>query len=684
MLTKLLYLPRYQKRLVSVVVDSISLPFALWMALSLRLDSLYIPAFPKDIPVLLVATITMLLSIAAFARLGLYRAVIRYMSNHAMVAIISGVAISTLVLAALGFLFQASIPRSVPIIYACLALIFVGGSRMVARSMVHRKIMQPKERVIIYGAGKSGLQLSSILFHGKHFQPTAFIDDDVSKQGSILNGLSVYGPEKVEHIIDKYGAKRILLALGHAPRSKRAKVIQFLEQFPLIVQTIPQINDVVSGKAKIEEIRDVDIEDLLGRDEVAADRAGLSDCISNKVVMVTGAGGSIGSELCRQIIKLNPSRLVLFELSEFALYQIEQEISQYIAKKELKTELHAIMGSVQKQHRMEVVMKSFAVDTVYHAAAYKHVPLVEHNVIEGVRNNVFGTWYCAEAAIKAGVNTFVLVSTDKAVRPTNVMGASKRLAELVLQGLAQRQSSTRFCMVRFGNVLGSSGSVVPLFRKQIEEGGPITVTHPDITRYFMTIPEAALLVLQAGSMGKGGDVFLLDMGEQVKIADLAVKLIRLMGLEPKTEENPEGDIEIEYTGLRPGEKLYEELLIADDPLPTSHPRIMKGREISLPWQEVEELLKKIDHYSHLFDCYSVRNLLLNAPLGYNPLDKINDLVWNIAKADFKEEPVSKQRGNLLAEAKGQVHRGEEPDELLMVESGQSNVVSISRSPKKSG
>ena len=667
-------MPRYQKRLVSVFVDSLCLPFALWLALSLRLDFLYIPTNGS---ILLVGLATILISIFAFARLGLYRAVIRYMSNHAMLAIISGVAISSVVLSALGFLFSAPIPRSVPIIYACLALIFVGGSRMIARSLVHRKMMQPKERVLIYGAGKSGLQLSSILFHGKHLQPVAFIDDDSTKHGSILNGLSVYAPDKVESIINKYGAKRVLLALGHAPRSARSKVIHLLETYPVVVQTIPQIGDVVSGKAKIEEIRDVDIEDLLGRDEVVADRTGLSDCISNKVVMVTGAGGSIGSELCRQIIKLNPSRLVLFELSEYALYQIEQEISEYIHKKDLKIELHAIMGSAQKQHRMEVVMKSFSVETVYHAAAYKHVPLVEHNVIEGVRNNVFGTWYCAEAAIKAGVSTFVLISTDKAVRPTNVMGATKRLSELVLQGLAQRQNKTRFCMVRFGNVLGSSGSVVPLFRRQIQEGGPITVTHPDITRFFMTIPEAALLVLQAGSMGKGGDVFLLDMGEQVKIADLAVKLIHLMGLEQKTEANPDGDIEIQFTGLRPGEKLYEELLIADDPLPTSHPRILKGREISLPWSEVEEILNQIDHYSHLFDCYSVRNVLLKAPLGYNPLDQINDLVWNLSKNEYEEQ--AKLSSGELALSGGDSSKST----LVSTANDQkSNVVSISRSPKK--
>ena len=625
MLNKLLYLPRYQKRLVSMLIDSLCLPFALWLALSLRLDLIFVP---NDTKILFVAFITVFSSVFIFARLGLYRAVIRYMSNHAMLAIIMGVSFSALVLAAIGFVSHAPIPRSVPIIYWCLALIFVGGTRMVARSLVHRGMMKAKEKVIIFGAGKSGLQLSSILFHGKQLQPIAFVDNDASKQGSILNGIRVYSPDALPVVISKYGAHRVLLALGHAPRSDRSQVIRSLELYPVVVQTVPQINDVVSGKARIEEIRDVEIEDLLGRDEVSEDRESLSGCIANKVVMVTGAGGSIGSELCRQIIKQKPSKLVLFELSEFALYQIEQEISQVILKKCLKIEVHAIMGSVQKQHRMEVIMKSYAVNTVYHAAAYKHVPLVEHNVIEGVRNNVFGTWYCAEAAIKANVETFVLISTDKAVRPTNIMGATKRLSELVLQGLSKRQEKTRFCMVRFGNVLGSSGSVVPLFRRQIKEGGPVTVTHPEITRYFMTIPEAAQLVLQAGSMGDGGDVFLLDMGGQVKIADLAGKLIRLMGLEVKDDENPDGDIEIHYTGLRPGEKLYEELLIGNDPLATDHPRIMKAREISLAWQEVENILEQIDQFSHFFDCQAVRDVLLDAPLGYNPSNNIDDLVWN--------------------------------------------------------
>jgi len=633
-LKQLLYLPRFQKRLVSTLTDSICLPFAIWLALSLRLDSFYITNDPS---VWAAAFVTVLSSVFVFARLGLYRAVIRYMSNHAMVAIVWGVSLSALVFSAVGFAFQAPIPRSVPIIYWCLAMIFVGGCRMVVRSLVHRNIMKEKERVIIYGAGKSGLQLSSILFHAKQLQPIAFIDDKVSKQGSILNGIRVYSPNNIADVISRYGAKRVLLALGHAPRSKRSLIIRQLESLPVVVQTIPEINDVVSGKARIEEIRDVEIEDLLGRDEVSADKELLSDCITGKAVMVTGAGGSIGSELCRQIIRLKPSKIVLFELSEFALYQIEQEISRYVSKRGLVIEVHGVMGSVQKRHRMEVIMKSFGVNTVYHAAAYKHVPLVEQNVIEGVRNNVFGTWYCAEAAIKSGVETFVLISTDKAVRPTNVMGATKRLSELVLQGLAQHQKNTRFCMVRFGNVLGSSGSVVPLFRRQIKEGGPLTVTHRDITRYFMTIPEAAQLVLQAGSMGEGGDVFLLDMGEQVRISDLAEKLIHLMGLEVKNDNNPDGDIEIQYTGLRPGEKLYEELLIGDNPSATSHPRIMKAREISLPWPDVEVILGKIDQYSYLFDCQSVREVLMKAPLGYTPSSEINDSVWLQSQSCLAEE-----------------------------------------------
>ncbi|WP_231878750.1 nucleoside-diphosphate sugar epimerase/dehydratase [Oleiphilus sp. HI0125] len=614
-----------------MLIDSISLPVAIWMAFCLRLDTFYVPDSGASV---LAMCLTVACSLLAFTKFGLYRAVIRYMSNHAMKAVAAGVSVSACVLALSAFALQAEMPRSVPLIYWCLALVFVGGSRMTARSLVHTSMVRSKERIVIYGAGKSGLQLSSVLFHSKAMQPVAFIDDDQNLHGTDLNGIRVHSPAGLPKVLAKYGATKVLLALGHAPRSRRSLVIRFLEQYPVVVQTIPAINDVVSGKAKIEEVRDVDIEDLLGRDEVSPDRQLLAECISKKTVMVTGAGGSIGSELCRQIVRLAPLKLILVESSEYALYEIERELKRYMLKKDLNIELHAVVGSVQKQRRMAQVMRSFGVETVYHAAAYKHVPLVEQNVIEGIRNNVFGTWHAAEAAIEANVETFVLISTDKAVRPTNVMGASKRLAELVLQGLSKRQAGTRFCMVRFGNVLGSSGSVVPLFRDQIKQGGPVTVTHPDITRYFMTIPEAAQLVLQAGAMGEGGDVFLLDMGQSVKINDLAVKLIHLMGLELKDQSNPDGDIAIEYSGLRPGEKLYEELLIGNEPMPTAHPRIMRGREISLAWDDVKVLLDRIDMLCKDFDCEAVREVLMMAPLDYKPSDSLSDLVWNKTYTDM--------------------------------------------------
>jgi FlaA1/EpsC-like NDP-sugar epimerase len=629
-LVKLLFnLPRSQKRVVSVCADVFFLPLAFWLSMSLFSDGLYVL---KDNSILLVTLVTVGASILAFIRLGLYRAVIRYMSNHALIAVISGVTISAVVLAVSVFLFGAPVPRSVPFIYWCLALLVVGGSRMLIRSIFQHQMRKVKERVIIYGAGSSGLQLGSVLYQGSQFQPVAFIDDNPKRQGNIISGLRVYPPGHLLQVIEKYGAQRVLLALGRAPRSRRGLILRFLEDLPVKVQTIPSMSDIVSGKATIAEVRDIDIDDLLGRDEVAPDERLLRACITGKVVMVTGAGGSIGSELCRQIVEQSPKRLVLFELSEFALYSIEQELKRVVGLRGLSVELVSVLGSVQKEHRLEVIMQSFAVETVYHAAAYKHVPMVEHNVVEGVRNNVFGTWYAGEAAVRAGVETFVLISTDKAVRPTNVMGASKRMAELVLQGLSMRQSRTRFCMVRFGNVLGSSGSVVPLFREQIQKGGPVTVTHPDIIRYFMTVSEAAQLVVQASSMGVGGEVFVLDMGDQVKIAELARKMIHLMGLEVKDEKHPEGDIAITYTGLRPGEKLFEELLIGNHPQGTDHPRIMMALEKSLPWEDIAILLDKLDRACHIFDCELVRDLLLTAPTDFNPTNGIDDLVWQRSAA----------------------------------------------------
>ena len=628
MFNTILSLPRAQKRFISVFTDLMCIPIALWLAISLRVEELY-----RIDSALVVYTFlaTTLATIVVFIRIGLYRAVIRYLSNHALLTIVSGVTVSALIFSAASFLLKAPIPRSAPIIYWGIALLFVGGSRMLVRAYVRRSLQILKERVIIYGAGSSGLQLANALFQGNQYQPVAYIDNNRALQGSVFQGLRVYKPSKLGRLMEKYHVSKLLLAMGHVSRAQRSDVLKYLEPLGIQVQTIPDMADVVSGRAKIEEIQDIDIEDLLGRDPVEPNKKLLDIIIKNKVVMVTGAGGSIGSELCRQIIQNEPKVLVLFELSEFNLYAVHNELENFIAEKNLKVELKPVVGSVQREHRLEVIMSTFGVQTVYHAAAYKHVPLVEHNVIEGVRNNVFGSWYAAEAAIKAKVETFVLISTDKAVRPTNVMGASKRMAEVVLQGLAERQSTTRFSMVRFGNVLGSSGSVVPLFRQQIKNNGPVTVTHPDIIRYFMTIPEAAQLVLQAGTMGVSGEVFVLDMGEQVKIADLARKMIRLMGLEVKDEKNPDGDIEITYTGLRSGEKLYEELLIGDNPQGTEHPRIMKAQELSLSWPEVEQVLEKLDKACHDFDCDSVWSVLEETPLGFSPNHGIDDLVWNNAK-----------------------------------------------------
>ncbi|MFE8073377.1 nucleoside-diphosphate sugar epimerase/dehydratase [Marinobacteraceae bacterium S3BR75-40.1] len=633
---RFLELPRFHKRVISLVADVLLLGLALWGAFSLRLENLFIPTDPKY---LVLSLITVSVSLATFVKLGLYRAVIRFMSNQAVVAVVLGVTVSTIAMMVVGFMLHLPIPRSVPIIYWAIALIFTGGTRLLVRSWVHLLGRKRREKVIIYGAGSTGMQLASALGQGEEFLPVAFLDDDRTKQKSIVAGLHIYEPAQLQRVIDHTGASRVLLALENITKAQRSLILRFLEPYSVTVQTVPSMTEIVSGEAQISEIRDLDIDDLLGRDPVAPNDGLLDACIRKKVVMVTGAGGSIGSELCRQIVALKPARLVLFDISEYGLYQIEAELQNLIEGEGWDVDIVAVIGSVQKEHRLEVIMRAFEVQTIYHAAAYKHVPMVEHNVVEGVRNNVFGTWYAGEAAIRAGVETFVLISTDKAVRPTNVMGASKRMAELVLQGLAQRQQKTRFSMVRFGNVLGSSGSVVPLFRDQIRQGGPVTVTHADIFRYFMTIPEAAQLVLQAGSMGIGGEVYVLDMGEPVRIADLARKMIHLMGCTMKDEKHPEGEIEIVFTGLRPGEKLFEELLIGENPQGTEHPRIMKAMEQSLSWGEVDQLLQELDRACHSFQCEKVREILRLAPLGYSPSTDLADLVWcQVEKEIERVEP----------------------------------------------
>jgi len=624
MFKSFLGMPRLHKRLVSVSVDAVALSFALWASFALRLEqSLWLPNQGQ----LLVSALTVVFTLGVFVRLGLYRAVVRYMSDRAFLTIIMGVGASALLLIVLGYSLQVLVPRSVPIIYAALAFIFVGGSRMSVRMLVHHTSNRGKEWVAIVGAGETGAQLVKALQEGTEYHPVVLIGLLPANHKALIAGVPVLALDHLEEAVRVHGVKRLLLALDADKQVDRRQLLNRLESLKLPVQTVPSMSELVAGQARINDIRDLEIEDLLGRDPVRPDNAQVAASLYNKVVMVTGAGGSIGSELCRQIIRHRPKVLVLFEQSEYSLYAMERELQAINRIDGLNVEIHPLLGSVVHRRRCETVMRSFGIQTVYHAAAYKHVPLVEHNVIEGVQNNTFGTLHAAEAAIVAGVERFVLISTDKAVRPTNVMGASKRMAELVLQGLAQRQSKTIFSMVRFGNVLGSSGSVVPLFRDQIRDGGPITVTHQDIIRYFMTIPEASQLVLQAGSMGRGGEVFVLDMGEPVKIADLARKMIHLMGLVEKTPEQPEGDIEVVFTGLRPGEKLFEELLIGDDPQGTSHPRIMMAREVSMKWEDLETVLDKLRRASQEFDCRLIVETLKSAPTGFTPNGDVADLVW---------------------------------------------------------
>lgn len=574
---------------------------------------------------------TLVVTIFSFTKLGLYRAVLRYLTFHALAVVSLGTIISAASISVLAFYLDALVPRSVPIIYGAFLCLLCGGSRLVIRVLVSQANDKGMKKVLIYGAGAAGRQLALALRSSETHKVVGFVDEDKTLYNTIIMGLKVKGICRAEKLIEKYSVSQILLAVPSASRARRKEILDSLVHLSAEVLTVPDMKDIVEGKAKIDELKDVAIEDLLGRDSVAPQQALMEANIKGKAVMVTGAGGSIGSELCRQIVRQEPKALVLFELSEFGLYQIDRELSNLVEAESLSVEIVPLLGSVQRINRLATTMKSFGVQTVYHAAAYKHVPLVEYNVVEGVRNNVFGTYYTAKAAIEAQVESFVLISTDKAVRPTNVMGTTKRMAELGLQALAEqenaKESGTRFCMVRFGNVLGSSGSVIPLFKKQIVSGGPITVTHPDIIRYFMTIPEAAQLVIQAGAMGKGGDVFVLDMGEPVKITDLAVNLIQLSGLELKDDNNPYGDISIEFSGLRPGEKLFEELLIGDNVGETAHPRIMTANERFLPLDEYIKVIDNLDKACHNFEHDKIRELLLEAPTDFNPTDGIGDLVW---------------------------------------------------------
>jgi FlaA1/EpsC-like NDP-sugar epimerase len=541
--------------------------------------------------------------------------------------------------------FPASVPRSVGVLQPIVFLLFVSNSRAWARFWLNRRTQHDsRHRLLIYGAGDAGAQTAAAVANAGEFELLGFVDDDAAKIGRHINGVPVIAPNDVSETVERLGVSDILLALPSASRQRRHQIIEGLRFLPVHIRTLPGMADLAAGRVSISDFLELDIEDLLGRDPVPPNSALLARDLAGKVVLVTGAGGSIGSELCRQILAEHPAKLLLVEHNEFGLYSIHQELEQTASEMSPGRpvpEIVPLLGSVRDSRRLSDICRAYKPDTVYHAAAYKHVPLVEHNPCEGLANNVLGTLNVARAAIESGAASFILISTDKAVRPTNVMGASKRVAELILQALAEEtmvrfddqapvaglaRNRTRFAMVRFGNVLGSSGSVVPLFRKQIEAGGPITLTHPDVTRYFMTIPEAAQLVLQAGAMGEGGEVFVLDMGQPVRIIELARRMVELSGHSVRDDANPEGDIEIRITGLRPGEKLYEELLIGDDPLPTVHPRIMKAREGYRQWNELRPCLSQLERATQANDVALVLDVLHQLVSGYRPAGEIVDWI----------------------------------------------------------
>jgi len=612
------------KRLVSLTFDSLAIIASILLALDISISDFRV----SEISNYSYFISTLILSLIVFTRIGLYRAILRYMGLKAVFTIAGGMSASTIIFALSCYFFDRSINGTTVLLYASFSLVSLGGARLITIAYIRSILSETHEIVAIYGAGRAGRQLAKALTHSSHYKIAAYIDDDPALFKTEIDGVKVYSPISIEKLVREKGVYQILLALPSATHSRRSEILARLEPFPVKVKTIAGMDDIISGNVKIEQLQDIEIEDLLGRDSVAPDKELLESCITDKVVMITGAGGSIGSELCRQILSLKPSTIVLYELSEFALYSIEKELKTLAAKSDQPLDIIPLLGSVQHKSRMVRILKRYKVQTVYHAAAYKHVPIVEHNMVEGVRNNIFGTWYAAEAAAEANVERFVLISTDKAVRPTNVMGASKRFAELVLQSINARGSNTIFTMVRFGNVLGSSGSVVPLFREQIKAGGPVTVTHKDIIRYFMTIPEAAQLVIQAGAMGRGGDVFVLDMGDQVKISELAERMVHLMGLTVKNRTNPQGEIEINYSGLRPGEKLYEELLIGENVAGTEHSKIMTADEEMLAWNDMQRALILMNELCEDMNCDGIVQLLLRVPTGYNPQHEVCDLLWD--------------------------------------------------------
>ena len=637
---QLISLPRLGKQSLVLMGDAFSIALAVWLAYSIRLDQLHFPVDKE----FLIYGIALVIALPIFVRMGLYRAVFRYAGQHALWSIARAVFFYGLIFFAviifLGSLGPSkgipTIPRSLGILQPIILLVLIVLSRSLARIWLagHASISKKtQKRTLIYGAGVSGSQIGRSLQGGGQYYLVGYLDDDLQLRHKTINGLTIYGVDEIDVLINEYGVTDILLAIPSIQQSRRNEILSELQGYRLHVRSLPSMTDLAEGKVKISDIRELDVADLLGRNPVAPNKDLFEKNIKNKIVMITGAGGSIGSELTRQILFSRPKTLILLEQSEFALYALDAELRVRIKDDNLDTELISLLGNVRQYDWLKKICTTWHINTIYHAAAYKHVPIVEHNVTEGVLNNVWGTLNVARAAIESGVDQFVLISTDKAVRPTNIMGASKRLAEMVLQALANEASvRTHLSIVRFGNVLGSSGSVVPLFRSQIHLGGPVTVTHPEVTRYFMTIPEAAQLVIQAGAMTSisgilgQGTVFVLDMGQPVKIIDLAQRIIELSGFSLQNEHNPDGDIAIKMVGLRSGEKLHEELLIGDNPMPTEHPRIMKAQEAFKAWSELEKELLILKVFLDVGDSPAVYEQLKHLVSGFTPDKVIVDFI----------------------------------------------------------
>ena len=627
MILALINLSRRNKRTLMVLFDACTVIASIFLAFSLRLGHFYYPTGNNQLLLIMIAS--PILALPIFYAFGFYREVIRYVGFKALWQINQATTLYALLWALISFMAVIDgIPRTVILINWSIVLMSVGGSRFFARWVLSQEnIANPlsqKRNVLIYGAGSAGRELCTALYQSSEYNPVAYVDNSVELYRQSINGLEVFNEDDIEDLIQKHNIKEVLLALPSISRRRRNEIIAILNPLSINVRSLPSVSELAQGKVKIDDLRDVSIKDLLGREPVKPNEELLKLKITGKVVLVTGAGGSIGSELCRQIILQKPKQLILYEINEFSLYNVEQEFDKIEMP---HVEILPVLGSVRDRKRLQNVVKHFSVQTIYHAAAYKHVPLVEYNNSEGVLNNTFGTLIAAEVALAEKVETFVLISTDKAVRPTNTMGASKRIAELVLQALSKQESSTCFTMVRFGNVLDSSGSVIPLFKQQIKNGGPVTVTNANMVRYFMTIPEAVELVVQAGAMGKGGDVFVLDMGEPVRIYDLATKMIQLSGLQVLDKDNLDGDIEIKCTGLRPGEKLYEELLVGDNISQTDSLLIMRAEESMLDWEDLKPILDQLNEAINNSDQEKVRELLIEAVPEFKPQCDIADLLF---------------------------------------------------------